>query len=185
MLIRNKKSMSCSYLLISKVSEDFYPQKSEGFRLSRRALKDLTDLENLNIVNHLYMEDQESTKVSISHTKGLGCAMISKDSKLQSIGIDIEWSDRKYKPAIEKYFMRDEDQESLSLIQVWACKEAAYKALFPLYKGQKPLVLKDFVIRDERIFFEGRDIGEVKVEELFFEKRALTLAQATISFSDY
>lgn len=180
MLMRNKKSMLCSYLLIHEVPTDFLPEKRDDHRLSRKALKELTGLDNLSIVNHLHMAADTSMKVSLSHTKGLACAAMSQDPEVVSIGVDVEWSDRKYRSGIEKYFLRDEDDKSLELIELWACKEAAYKALSPIYKGDKTLVIKDFIIKERVIYLEDLPIGEVQVEKLDYLGREIVLSQGVI-----
>jgi phosphopantetheinyl transferase (holo-ACP synthase) len=180
MLMRNKKNMLCSYLLIHEVPTDFLPEKRDDHRFSRKALKDLTGLENLNITNHLHMEEDSSMKVSLSHTKGLACAAMTQDQDIVSIGVDIEWTDRKYRSGIEKYFLREEDDKALELIELWACKEAAYKALSPIYKGEKTLVIKDFVIMNDRILFEGVEIGIVSVKRFEYLGREVVLSQGII-----
>jgi len=180
MLIRNKKIMICSYLLTHEAPEDFFPEKRQDFRLSRSALKGLTKLDDLEIDNHLAMSADSSIKVSISHTKGLGCAAADNSDQTISIGVDIEWSDRKFRSGVEKFFFREEDDKSLSLIELWSCKESAFKCLSPIYKGEKTLVVKDFVIDKGRIIFEGRDIGEICVEKIDYLGRELIISQGRI-----
>lgn len=178
--MRNKKNMQCQYLLTHEVPTDFFPEKRADYRLSRKSLRDLTGLECLEIVDHLHMKDDPTIKVSLSHTKDLGCAAISKDPKVASIGVDVEWSDRTYRSGIEKYFLLESDDKDLELIELWACKEAAYKAYSPLYKGQKTLVIKDFTIQDHKIIFQDEIIGDIWVEKIEYLGRELVLSQGII-----
>lgn len=182
MLIRNKKSMPYKFRLTtnSQLPNDFLPDEKETYRLSRFALKKLTGLDNLHITNHQYMTEKPETAVSISHTKGLGAALICDYPGIDNIGIDIEWADRKYRPGVEKYFLLEEDDSQLSLLEVWCAKEAAYKALCPIYTGEKTLVIKDFTIRGGRFYGPDKSVGKIEIYHDTIEEKKVVMAIALL-----
>lgn len=101
---------------------------------------------DLNIINHHHMEKAKDALVSLSHTSKFSMASVTKSCDIQSIGIDLESVDRKIKKGIEKFFLNEKDEISDTL-HLWCIKEAAFKAISPLYKGEKQLVLKDIAIQ--------------------------------------
>ncbi len=166
--------MTLNYLLIWEedypLPETFLkeypsPTKAKNTYLSRKALAGLLskkynqdfpldspiDLEKLKILNHHNLLNFSDTLVSISHTKKVAAALIADIKKYQSVGIDIEFLSRKMNPKIQKFFRHNEDQEENSL-KLWSKKEAAFKALHPLWKEEKTFVLKD-------IWVKGNDFG--------------------------
>lgn len=166
-------------------SDNFFPKEKEGFRLSRSALLKLTTrsliTENLSIINHDHLESLPHVKVSISHTKSAGASIISNHSKVKGIGIDIEWSDRIFKRGVEKFYITTKDDTSLSALEIWCAKEAAYKAYFPHYKDEKPLVLKDFYIHDLCFYIGDKKLGNIFFYSIDHHFKKLTIAVAVLS----
>ena len=137
-----------------EIPDSFLSGSKKHSRAARYALSKLTKNtgpEDLDIHNHQYLKSDKFTLVSLSHTKDLACAATATRDEIQSIGIDIELTHRAVKPGIEKFYRNSSDQIRDNLL-LWSLKEAAFKAISPLYKGEKVLVLKDIVIRDESSF---------------------------------
>lgn len=145
--------------------EDFFPLEKQEFRLSRYALsclsKELLGFEALEIVDHDHLKLSPKTKVSISHTKEAACCVLSGFDEVLGLGIDIESKQRKYRSGIEKFFKLAEDDQNLSLIELWCAKEAAYKAYFPHYNESKTLIIKDFTIKDSQFYAFGKLLGRI------------------------
>ncbi|EQC43805.1 4'-phosphopantetheinyl transferase superfamily protein [Bacteriovorax sp. Seq25_V] len=150
--------------------EDFHPEANQGFRISRYALSQLTKNhlghEVLEIESFNHLKNNPETLVSLSHTKDAAAAIIANHSDYQGIGIDIEWRTRKYRPGIEKYFLLESDDKELPLLDLWCAKEAAYKAYFPHYRGEKVLVIKDLIIKNSKFYIEGNvdALGDILFE---------------------
>ena len=177
MLIRNKNIMIDKYSLINDVPPNFAPNHKLDFRLSRYALTRLTNTDEYEIIDHLYLKNHPNLLVSISHTKGLGCAFICDRKEVKSIGIDIEWTSRLIKKGIEKFFLRDEDSKELNNLELWCIKEAAFKAHSPLYTGEKTLVLKDFIINKGSVFFMNKEIGSYHLEYNQIDNKELLIVK--------
>lgn len=173
--------MNIKYLVTTSCPSEFLPTHREDHRLSRFALAKLSGCESLEIYNHHHLVEKPSTTVSLSHTKNLAVAAINDSPKARSIGIDIEWCDRECKPGIEKFFLREQDDKSLKLMELWGVKEAAYKAFYPLYEGNKTLVLKDFTIIGTKIYFNGLSIGNYEIKHESIEAKAYTLCLAQMN----
>ncbi len=138
------------------VPRNFPEFKNVYSKLSRVALfnslKNITsnpNFDDLQISRHLHLTNFPDYKVSLSHTKDISCALLSNCPNYQSIGVDIEWESRLVKPGIEKFYINENDTEKLTKLEVWMAKEAIFKAISPLYKGDKVLVLKDIAIDEE------------------------------------
>jgi len=163
---------------------EFQPKTIDGFYLSRLALSELTErplkIDSLKIKNHLHLENDNETLVSLSHTKGAAAAAIAKKEEgLISIGIDIERISRKLNINSSKYFLREEDEKSYSLLEIWCLKEAIFKAYAPFYQDEKTLVLKDFWITEDRFGHysnRGKVLGKCNVKK----EQGLYVAIATL-----
>lgn len=148
--------------------------ESEGHEISdlKRDLV-LVDFQNLvNFPDYL---------TSISHTKGAGASALAKKSDYQSIGIDIEWSDRVMKEGTEKFYKHPEDSEYPNSLELWTMKEAAFKALSPLgFPGV--LVLSKIIIRDGVFWTNERPElrGRVCLFDKMDESRKLNVALAFV-----
>lgn len=148
---------------IPKVIQDVYlgSKRARLHYTSRLAL--LKTLENetdilfkeysdLAIENHHFMKISPSVKVSISHTNDFAMACSTNDAQIESIGVDLESCDRQLKEGIKKFYIIDSDEISNPL-HLWCIKEAAFKAVSPLYKNEKQLVLKDICVLKNGTFY--------------------------------
>lgn len=83
--------------------------------------------------------------ISISHTVekmengGVAYAAVILSRELEKIGVDIVLKDDPRIKRVANRVMRDEEIETGRLAEVWACKEAMYKALGPLLDYKRDL----------------------------------------------
>lgn len=138
--------------------------EKDAFTNSREALAALLKQENvlvsdlkadLELVNYQNLKNYPDFVLSLSHTKGAGAAVLGKKAEVQSLGIDIEWSDRNLKDEAGRFYKNPEDSVYENKLELWTMKEAAFKALSPLgYPGV--LVLSKIVIQDGEFFTKER-----------------------------
>ncbi|MFA6237510.1 MAG: hypothetical protein WC635_09310 [Bacteriovorax sp.] len=173
--------------------EVYFSDTKDNFTNSREALKHLLQNEGheilelkstLELVNFGNLKNFPQYLTSISHTKGAGAALLAHKSDYLSVGIDIEWSDRPMKDGTQKFYQNPQDSEYPNSLELWAMKEAAFKALSPLgYPGV--LVLSKIIIQngifwsDERT--ELRGSVQVQVHEQTAVGKKLNVAIAYIS----
>jgi phosphopantetheinyl transferase (holo-ACP synthase) len=167
-----------------------FSDHDDAFHNSRTALKNLLLRQNLavsDLKNDLILENFQSLPnypgylTSISHTKGAGAALLAKKESYQSLGIDIEWSDRHLKTEAQRFYRHSEDIYQVSELVLWTMKEAAFKALSPLgFPGV--LVLSKIIIQNEKFWTIERPelIGELSIAKLPYEKRELLIAIASV-----
>lgn len=80
----------------------------------------------------------QTIKLSLSHTRDATLAAVAQEI---DIGVDLERADRPISEALAaKFYFESEKINSLSALQVWALKEACYKA----NPDQKTTVLSDY-----------------------------------------
>ena len=113
--------------------------------------KNFEDYKDLDIENHQFMKNDQQIKVSLSHADHKAMATTTTDSLILSIGVDLEREDREIKKGIKKFYIIDNDELD-SPLELWCVKEAAFKAISPLYKGDKKLVLKDITVKKSGAF---------------------------------
>ncbi len=133
------------------------------------ALMDITppdSLLDLEVIDHGHLKTRPELIVSLSHTEDYGAAALAYQNQHRAIGIDIENKSRNIKDATKKLFVNDRDDDA-SLLELWCKKEAAFKAIYPLYQGDKALVLKDIWIQDNRFGLcqDHQLEGVVKIKE--------------------
>ena len=118
-----------------------------------KALKmpEVQSYSDIEILNHHHLVKFPELAVSVTHTNSLAGAVVADRSLIESIGVDLEAVDRDFKPGILKFFLRPEDEIEAPL-QLWCIKEAAFKAISPLYKEEKQLVLKDIIVKSDGSF---------------------------------
>jgi hypothetical protein len=162
----------------------------DAFGNSRTALKKLLLKENQNVTDiksDLVLENFQKLPhypeflTSISHTKGAGAACLAKKDDYQSLGIDVEWSDRHLRAEAERFYRHPDDIYDVGELVLWTMKEAAFKALSPLgYPGV--LVLSKIIIQNQFFWtYERPEIkGELKTERLTFQQRELLVALAFV-----
>jgi phosphopantetheinyl transferase (holo-ACP synthase) len=177
------------------ISTDSPAERSSewGKQSSRQALaaclkkmgKDFKSPEDLTIVGHTYLENHPKITVSLSHSRKVGAAMLADRDLYPSVGIDIEFLDRKVTNGAEKFFINEEDgvEAFEDTLRTWTLKEAAFKALSPFIKEfnwPKVLVLKDIWIKDGLFGLLGNSeiLGKV-----FSENRELNGQEILVSFA--
>ncbi len=126
------------------------------------------DYEKLEIINHHYLKNWPQFKVSLSHTSEMAMACIS--DKVESIGIDLEKSDRPLSQDQYKYFKNDLDDPSIEPLKLWIIKEAAYKALSPLVPSEDKLVLGKIPIYDNSFHYKDFK-GQYLFEKIDLENK--------------
>ncbi|POB14671.1 MULTISPECIES: 4'-phosphopantetheinyl transferase family protein [unclassified Halobacteriovorax] len=162
MLMSNKKFMRSTFLYLGQeeLPEGFMADKRNDFRLSRYCLSSLTGLKDISIINHLHLDNHDNMLVSISHTKELAACALCTNKDVKSVGIDIEWSDRKMREGTFKYFVSHERELNIhSPLEIWCIKEAAFKAYSPFHddENEKILVLTDFEILEKGVLKGPKD----------------------------
>ncbi len=169
--------------------------KSRYSELARDALRQLIKKEDsieeieLEIESHLHLKKNPQLLVSLSHTKAIGAACICHNRYAQSIGLDIEWSERIIKPGIEKFYLNDNDDLiSHTKLDLWMIKEAAFKAISPIYEKSKnledkPLVLKDIIVKNNQFSTKIASLeymGHYQLETKLVLNRKLRISLALI-----
>ncbi|RPJ78798.1 MAG: 4-phosphopantetheinyl transferase family protein [Alphaproteobacteria bacterium] len=166
---------------------------NDAYTNSRLALKKLlelkghlvSDLKNdLQLVNFQNLPKFPEYLISISHTKGAGASLLALKKDYLSLGIDIEWSDRHFKPEAQKFLRHIDDSTTENLLELWTMKEAAFKALSPLgFPGT--LVLSKIIIQNGEFWTnEKKELrGKVETLKLSSGDRELQIAIARISKS--
>jgi phosphopantetheinyl transferase (holo-ACP synthase) len=157
-----------------------------GREASREALKlclqDFNlDPNELEISLHHYMKAFPNYCVSISHTKYYGACILAHRDQVESIGIDIEFSERKIPNGSEDRFMNESDLKTWTPKELWVIKEAVYKAIYPLlekFNFEKTLVLKDIVIHEDK-FSLGQHLNLGSFE--FFQKDKFDIGIALLN----
>jgi len=136
------------------------------------------DLQRLEIHNHHFLEHFPEYVVSISHTRGVAVSLIGNRKKYKSIGIDLEHAKRVMNPKVLKFFKHDTDEEQDPLL-LWCKKEAAFKALSPLWNQEKTFVLKDIWIRGNEfgLLSDDKIKGQIQLEKV---ENDLLICLATI-----
>ena len=63
----------------------------------------------------------------------LGVAALGEDGLLRSIGVDVEWAGREVHSSTLRHMGHPQDGRDFLPLERWVAKEAAYKALWPLW----------------------------------------------------
>lgn len=130
--------------------------------------------------NHHHLIDSPQLLLSISHTKNLLLVIIADSNDYKSIGVDLEYADRKIQPGTSKYFINKIDQVK-TLLKLWTEKEAAFKACSPL--SDEITLLKQISIRNGQ-FSAGTEHplhGSVTSMKVVIEEQELIISLATLS----
>ena len=171
--------------------------KEKNHLLSRNALKNCLqeydpcgnwdDVERLQIIRHHHMFCNHQLRVSLSHTKNVGAALLCHFKEASSVGIDIEFSHRKIKFGISRFFKNLYDkwdyQSEDQILWAWSLKEAAFKAISPLvnHHEKNPLLLKHIWIteNDFGLYYSKRALG--RLEKKYNQTLSLNIALAFLS----
>ncbi len=163
---------------------------NDAYTNSRMALKHLLEKEGHQIVDlsvDLTLLDFQNLPkfpeylTSLSHTKGAGAAVLAHKKDYQSLGIDIEWSNRILKEGTQKFFRHPKDSIYENDLELWTMKEAAFKSLSPL--GFPGVLVLSKIIIQEGVFWtnERKELrGKVSTQKLTFDNRELSIAIAKI-----
>jgi len=99
--------------------------------------------------------------ISISHTidkteeGGIAYAAVILSREVEKIGVDIVLKADPRIKRIAHRVMRDEEIETGRLAEVWACKEAMYKALGPLLDFKRDLKVEFDIDNDDLVVGSG------------------------------
>jgi 4'-phosphopantetheinyl transferase EntD len=83
---------------------------------------------SIQLINFCQLASHPNWICSLSHTPNWGAAILGNSSQYRSLGIDIELKHRPVSPQVMKKISHPDDL-SLEPIEIWAGKEAAFKAL--------------------------------------------------------
>lgn len=164
---------SWKQLVTDSLGADVHPKRALGFCLAREALREC--LKTLNqplsipeLVLKGYGELQgfPGLKLSLSHSADWGAAAITTDSRIVSLGIDMEPLERVVKPMILGRIAHPHDLD-LSPLSIWALKEAIFKSLMNTLKFENPLEFSSIQIGDGVwTQSESQISGEWKLEQI-------------------
>jgi len=120
-------------------------ERAEGFIMGRIAAHET--MNSISLAGDILRHENGSPNWpdgitgSISHKNGIAIAAVGQKIHLQSIGLDVEkiLIDEKIlvriaKPEEQRWINEDKSNSARRLTQLFAAKEALYKALFPLTK---------------------------------------------------
>ncbi len=146
------------------------------------------DFKLLQLENYTGLVNFPQLTVSLSHTKTTGAAMVAARSECKSVGIDIEKTDRKLADKIAKKFINQQDQSDRSILEIWAMKEAAFKAITGIkeeLKIEQSLVLQNIILSNQSfgISCEQRTIsllGSIECFTITINEENLIVALAKI-----
>lgn len=112
-----------------------HPQRVQSFRLAREALRlalleyeKEVHLADLVLLDYHRLEKFPEYRISLTHNKTYGAAVIAPSFECLSVGIDIEDINRQTRPDVMEKIRHPQDAE-LAPLERWCLKEAAYKAL--------------------------------------------------------
>ena len=121
---------------------------------------------------------------SITHTRGVAIAVVARTEKYQSIGIDVERTDKSLGLGLIKRILRPEEERpelSLSdqlelLLRTFSAKESFYKAFYPLTKNF--LGFRDVeLVWDADGAYSGRVHKQENSSSFLIQGRAITIAE--------
>ncbi|MES2856844.1 MAG: 4'-phosphopantetheinyl transferase superfamily protein [Bdellovibrionota bacterium] len=92
-------------------------------------------------------------RFSISHTDTCALVWLADSDECKGIGVDIEPSDRVLSEAVYKKLVHTQDASTLSPIQLWCAKEAAFKAVAT--EHQPDLVVAKIYLEENRFITEA------------------------------
>jgi 4'-phosphopantetheinyl transferase EntD len=160
-----------------------------NFFLSRQAMMNTLQLngevslpENWGVVDHNHLSQYPQSRISFSHTDGLGACVLAPSSIYKGVGIDIEWQERPLPEGSGRYFMNDRDQISEGM-DLWCTKEACFKSCSALPgKSFKVELLSELsILKDGQFIHEKFNIkGFWHLEHRTINDRKLRVAFAVI-----
>jgi len=137
-VLRGKDSSSLARKACSEIVRDKYDL--------------LNNSENLEVSEHHHLTRHPEILVSFAHTEDLALSFVLSQydqPEVASIGVDVELINREIPEILLQKYLRPEDVFSTPLC-AWVQKEAAYKAIQPIYKGCRDL--RDIIIINDHFF---------------------------------
>lgn len=132
-------------LVATSLGADVHPKRARGFCLAREALRDCfkefkidLNVKDISLEGYSQVRGFPTLRISLSHTSEWGAALVGYSAQYASLGIDIEPLERVVKPMILARVSHAEDLD-MSPINLWALKEASFKALMNTGKFKAPL----------------------------------------------
>lgn len=194
----NWKIITCKSPSAWALEKRAYELSACQHEASRKALAELFSEQGihlqdfqLELQNYHKVMDQKDYVASFSHTgPHFGAAALGHLSYCQSVGIDIERTDREMRVDSGHHFLNSADDEGLhqDLLLAWCLKEASYKAYSPFWSEEikgKPFVLKNLAVRGDRFYLGAETLpkGFIKREVVSHggQNFFLTLAWTTDS----
>lgn len=160
-------------LSVEELGENVHPNRVKGFCLAREALRQCfrergihLKISELKLNKYSMLNNQNGLTISLSHTPECGTCVIGDSDKFTSVGIDIEPLTRLVKPMILERIFHPNDL-SLPGINLWALKEACFKALMNTEKFNVPQEFSSLIISKDRWHHEASSIqGEWSLQEI-------------------
>jgi 4'-phosphopantetheinyl transferase EntD len=132
--------------------EGVHPVRRQSFRLSREALRlALADagkhvpIPELRLRGFGGIELFPELKVSLSHTRTGGAALVAKAIDYLAVGIDLEEETRTVSEDVIQRIRHRQDQ-SLRNLELWCLKEASYKCLSNSGLAADPIPFSGLII---------------------------------------
>ena len=129
-----------------------HPERRKTFCFAREALRlalcELNfkpEISDLVLVGFQSLKNFPELTISLSHSREVGVALVGHQKTYQSLGVDVEYSDRVVKDAIIQKVANPLDAK-LSNIDLWVLKEAAFKCLMNSGKFSTPVLFTDIVV---------------------------------------
>ena len=126
------------------------------------------DIMQLEQENFHYLKSFPSIVCSLSHSKNAIACYLTEKNLFFNVGLDIEMKNRNIQAASRKYFVHPTDSPPSCIRKddvdnyLWSIKESCFKCLFPFIKGEKPFVLSDIWIKENKfgVFNQHEVLGE-------------------------
>jgi phosphopantetheinyl transferase (holo-ACP synthase) len=133
--LRNPNDPEWELLSQLTLGENVHSDRLMSWCLSREALRICFEengiylnIKDLRVSGYSALRNVPQFTLSISHTKGLGAALIADKRLYRSVGIDIEREEREVKESIILRISHPKDFK-LRKIELWCIKEAVFKAI--------------------------------------------------------
>jgi phosphopantetheinyl transferase (holo-ACP synthase) len=160
-------------LSLAELGENIHPNRMKGFCLAREALRHCLKqkgihlkISELRLNKYSNVNNQNSLTISLSHTPTCGACVVANSDQILSVGIDIEPLTRLVKPMILERISHANDL-SLPGINLWALKEACFKALMNTEKFNVPQEFSSLIISKDKWHHEKSSIqGEWSLQEI-------------------
>jgi 4'-phosphopantetheinyl transferase EntD len=149
---------------------DVHANRKIEWALARMALAQTLALHGMKLTpsqclfkGHHELTHLPQWRFSLSHTKDVAAAWLMPAARVRGLGLDIEFKDRKVPPQVKARLAHKNDTV-LPALQLWALKEAAFKALPTL--AQNDVWLNRLIIAEKSFELENSPfVGEWELTE--------------------